>query len=173
MGCGLTGVFSTTHCRLGAWKRQMDLHEDSIWGPPPSTPNFLSQGFFLEPGLGWKSLLRRIWSEEEQFPLQFPKLSPLTKENRVPFLRISWLNQIQSRRSTKLERWQGPAMPSWHCHSVCVSSKAHSSCKQWCLQPPITRGRGRNPFPGSARTKQPGRPEGPRAPVSTQKGTGH
>ena len=39
------------------------------------TVDFLSKDFCLQPGLGWKFLLRRTWSGEKLLPLQFPGLS--------------------------------------------------------------------------------------------------
>ena len=42
---------------------------------PTPTAEFLTKDFRLQPGLDWKFLLRRAWSEQKLFSLQFPELS--------------------------------------------------------------------------------------------------
>ena len=68
---------SKLHSITPAWTSSvMDVlcQRIEFW-PPPPTLDFLSQDFCLQPGLGWKSLLRRTWSGQKLFPLQFSGLS--------------------------------------------------------------------------------------------------
>ena len=43
-------------------------NEDRILFPTP-TPDFLNEDFHLEPGRGWKFLLRRTWPGQKLLPL--------------------------------------------------------------------------------------------------------
>ena len=53
----------------------LSCRESRFSQPPPPTPEFLTKHFCLQPGLGWKFLLRRAWSGQKLPPLQFPRLS--------------------------------------------------------------------------------------------------
>ena len=70
--------------------------------PPPPTTEFLREDFCLQPGLRWKFLLRRTWSDENGSHCSFQDFHSLTKENQVSLLRIFFSEPNSRGKSTDL-----------------------------------------------------------------------
>ena len=100
--------------------------------PPPPTPDFLSKDFCLQPGLGWKLLLRKTWSGQKMLPLQFPGLSH-PSEGKPGFLSKDSL--LRPRTGRKIVRRWGRGAGSWKlclCQiNGCTGRQHLLQCSYW------------------------------------------
>ena len=91
--------------------------------PPPPTPELLSKDFCLQPGLGWKFLLRRTWSGKNCSHCSFQDFQSLTKGNQVSLVRMHFSHP----ESMENRQTLGSGVESGSC------KRMQLCCLQWSL----------------------------------------